>query len=354
MFLDALEALSVSLDLEADLAPEGRPVVRNALVASLVTQARLSRQLAEHPEVGRIRIERPVFVVGLLRTGSTLVHNLLAQHPGLRCPELWELMTPAGGRGPAERRALVGAAQAFVDDYYRHAPNLPGIHFLDARRPDECTHLLGNTFSCMIFWMRYRVPGYAEWLTSRDLAPAYAYHRAQLQHILWRIPGEVVVLKCPFHAWSPDALLSAYPDARLVWLHRSPAAVVPSTCSLCAEVRAVRSDRVDRREIGRFWLAHVARLLDEFDRVRKRYLAATPVLDVTYDELMRDPMALMQRVCDFIGVPMTREAAEGMGTYLIENPQHRRGTHRYAPEDFGLSAADLADRFADYRRDYGV
>jgi len=354
LFLDALEALATSLDVEAHLTPEGRSAVRGALVTSLVTQLDLSRRLAEHPEIERVPIERPVFVVGLLRTGTTLVHNLLAEHPGLRCPELWELMAPAAGRGAAERRAAIAAAESYVEDYFQHARNLPAIHFMDARRPDECTRLLANTFSSMIFWMRYRVPGYAEWLRTRDLAPAYAYHRAQLRHVLWRIPGDVVVLKCPFHVWSLDALLTAYPDARLVWLHRSPAAVVPSTCSLCAQVRGARSDRVDPLEIGRFWLGEVARVLDDLDGVRRPHLPGTPVLDVTYGELMRDPIALASRICEFIGVPMTAAADVRMRGYLAANPQHRHGVHRYTPEEFGLRAAELEDRFAGYRRAFGV
>jgi Sulfotransferase family len=353
-FLDALTELSTALDRESRLSAEGRAAVRRSLVTSLATQVELRRHLAANPDVARTPITRPVFIVGLLRTGSTLVHNLLAQHPDMRCPNLWELLAPVGPRDPRRNEADARAAQAYVEDYYQHAPDLPKIHFLDARRPDECHRLLGNTFQSMVFWMRFRVPGYARWLRGRDLTAAYRYHRLLLQSILWRIPGGVPVLKCPFHIWSLKPLLAAYPDARFIHLHRSPTTTVPSTCSLSAVLQGARMERVDRAEIGRFWLAEVERGLMHFMDTGWRSLAANPVLDVRYADLTADPMAVISRICHFLDVPMTDDAARRMRRYLDENPANRHGVHRYTATEFGLSAADLDARFARYREHYDL
>jgi hypothetical protein len=353
-FLQALARVSRSLDEEARLTPPGRRAVRQSLVSSLLIQFEVGRHMAEHPEIARQPLARPVFIIGLLRTGSTLVHNLLDQHPGLRCPKLWELTTPAGSRHVRHRESAVDATRVYVDDYNRIARDLPKIHFMNPVGADECHRLLVYTFMSRVYWLRFRVPGYAEWLAGQDLTDVYRYHRLLLQNILWRIPGEVPVLKCPFHVWSLSALVRVYPDARFVYLHRSPTAVVPSTCSLSAEVRSARSDGVDKIELGRFWLEHVEQAVAERHEVRRTHLGGRPVLDVTYRELMADPVGTMSRVCDFIGVPLTGAAARAMRGYLAENPQHKHGLHHYTPEEFGLRADDLDARFADYRREFDL
>ncbi len=353
-FLETLHVLTDALECEARLAPSGRAAVQNGLIGNLVVQARAHRNAARNPEVEQVAIERPVFIIGLLRSGSTLLHNLLAVHPRLRCPTLWELLTPAGSRDPDQCEQAVESARGYVEELWRQAPELPRIHFIHALRPDECHRLLVNTFESPINWLRFHVPSYASWLGERDLTRAYEHHRLQLQNVLWRVPGGVPVLKCPFHVWCLDALVRVYPDARFVYLHRDPVSVIASTCSLSAELRSARSDEVDRREVGSFWLEQVAPVLDRMDAVRATHLADKPVLDVRYPDLVRDPMGTVERICDFIGVPMGEEVAGRMRRYLADNGQHRHGVHRYTTEEFGLSAEDIEDRFVDYRRAYDL
>lgn len=350
LFPQALARLTRALDTEANLTPQGRVAVAGGLVSSLVTQARLAQLLTRHPEILAQPVNRPVIVTGLLRTGTTLVHNLLAEHPDLRVPALWELMNPAGERAdPAAYERLADESQGYVDEYNARAPKLKHIHHLDARRPDECHRLLGNTFASMVYEMRYRVPSYGSWLRGRGLHEEYAYHRRQLQALLWRKPGGPVVLKCPFHLWSLDELLSTYPDARVVHMHRDPVATLPSTCSLCVAVREARTDQIDRAEIGRQWLSRVSPVIDDIDHTRVPVPPAQ-ILDVSYAELMRDTVGTMARICTFAGAELTAEAETRMRRYLAQNGQAKHGVHRYRPEDFGLDTADLQTRFAAYRR----
>jgi hypothetical protein len=351
-FREGLDRLVTALRAEAKLTPDARQAVRAALVNCLVTQARLDRLRSRHPEVEQQVIARPVFVTGMPRSGTTLMHNLLAQHPGLRTPALWELMNPVGERGPADAYGrLVDDAQSWVDDYNRLAPALRSIHLLDARRPDECHRLLANTFESMIYEARYRVPGYVAWLSRRDLTEPYRYHRRQLQAILWRRPGGPVVLKCPFHLWSLNELIRVYPDARVVQMHRTPTETVPSMCSLCTTMRGARTDHVDRHEIGRQWLDRIGTAIDDLPLAR-RAIPAGQLLDVRYADLVRDPVATAARVCDFAGVPLTGAAAAAMHRYLSDNPPGRYGAHRYRAGDFGLDTADLDRRFSAYREEF--
>lgn len=347
IFLDGLRVLADAFENEAELSPTGRQTIHGWLVGALQVQERVRRNVAAHPEIATLSVGRPVFIIGLLRTGSTFAQNLFAEHPGLRSPSLWELMSPAGSPEQAQRDAL-----DYVADYYLHAPQLPAIHPMDAFRPDECLRLFSNSFRSRVHWMRHYVPSYVEWLERQDLHSAYEYHKLQLRNILWRIPGEVPVMKCPFHVWSLEPLVDTYPEARFIFLHRTPAVTVPSTCSLSAELRAARSERVNRDEIGRFWLAQVDKALDRVAQARRTVLADKPVLDVEYADLTRDTLATMARICDFIGVPLTDAAERGMRRLIDENTLKQHGEHRYSAEQFGLDSRALAERFAGDRREY--
>jgi hypothetical protein len=357
-FLPALEVLAGALDREARLTFHGRHGVRQGLVNHLVNRLHLVENERNHPGILQVGIERPVFIIGLLRTGSTLLHNLLALHPDLRVPLLWELGTPASpGADPGAEAGLVRATQAYVDEYFYVAPRLKAVHFLAALRPDECHRLLGNAFRSMVFEMRYDIPTYSRWLAGQDATGVYRYYRRQLQHILWRKPGRPVVLKCPFHAWNLPALLASYPDARLIHLHRDPFKVIPSTCSLCAVVRGARAATIDLPGIGRKWLAATAVALERLRELRREQPERYPearFLDVQYDELTRDTLGTLGRICDFAGAPLTERARSAVEAWLARNPAEKHGSHRYTPEQFGLDPKLLSDRFAGYRRDYGV
>lgn len=342
-FAAARRRLIDSLEHEARLSTAGEGVVRTALDGALRTQQQMAELLAAHPEIERIPVDAPVFITGLLRSGTTVLHNLLAQVPGLRAPHLWELLA-AADRAPEPE--LVRRATAYVEEYYRTAPAFRAIHPLDARHPEECHRLTGVTFTSDIYSLRYRVPSYTEWLAGQDRVPVYRYHRTLLRCILWRQPAAVPVLKCPSHLWHTQALATVYPGARLIRLHRDPATALASVCSLTAVVRAARSDQVDPAEIGRYWFDHAATALD---RTRPTALEhGQPVLDIRYADLVGDPVATVAKVCRFLTVPFeedTRRAVTGM---LAADPREKYGAHHYSLDDFGLDRARVEERFSRY------
>lgn len=345
-FAANLAQLAGAIDAQARLTVSGRQRTRSALVAALATQAHAARLVARQPDIRDIEI-KPLVITGLYRSGTTFLQHLLAQHPDLHSPRLWELMAPASDDDEA---TLTAAAHAYVEEYYRAAPQFRAIHELGAELPEECHRLLGVTFASPIYALRYRIPAYAAWLDEQDLRVAYAYHRLLLQCLLRRRSGGHVVLKCPTHLWQMDALASIYPQATVVRLHRSPAVAVPSICSLTAVVRAARSDAVDREEVGAYWLDRVAVGVKRF---------AEPValdnapLDIRYADLIADPLGTVERICERAGVPLTAEARERMAAFL-GRPSHAGRGNTYAPEDFGLSAAQLESHFADYIAAYGL
>ncbi|WP_027659456.1 sulfotransferase family protein [Salinispora fenicalii] len=346
-----LRRLTAALDAEARLTDDGLARTRTALVQALTNHHRVRHMMASRPLPP---LPRPLVITGLLRTGTTFLHNLLSQHPKLRTPRLWELMHPADPRPESQ---LVRECERYVAEYYRAAPGFRAIHHLDARHGEECHRLTANTFRHFIYGLRYRVPGYLGWLAEQPMAPAYAHHRAALQCLLARPTADAdaaepyaVLLKCPSHLWHLDELTRSFPDATVVRLHRDPAVAIPSVCSLTATIRAARSRQVDPAEIGQEWLARVAAVLPGLRRGRGGNAWAP--LDVRYADLVADPLGVAERVCDHAGVPMTDAARDAMTRFVIAGAGRPQERHRYRVESFGLRPTELADRFSGYLSEF--
>jgi hypothetical protein len=352
-FRPALERLCSSISAEAQLTEAGRRSTRRSLLSALVLQLRLHRLVARHPEIERLPFDGPLVVVGLFRTGTTLLQNLLAQHPDVRAPKLWELMHPVGrDRSATERTRLIAATQSYVRACYRTVPAFRAVRYLDAELPDECHRLIGRTFTSDVYPLRYHVPSYAQWLGEQRMSKPYKFHRTLLRCLLWREPGGHVALKCPTHLWHLEELAAAYPQGRLVRLHRDPVTAVASSCSLTAVVRSAYSVEVDRAEIGRYWSERAEAALGAAHRSDGVY--GLPVLDLRYDDLVGDPVGAVASVCEFAEIRWTGSAEKRVRRFLDRNLQGRHGVHRYGPEEFGLSRAGLEERFGDYRKEFGL
>lgn len=359
-FSEALHRFAVALDDEARLRPADVDPVRRSILRSQQLLADTATLVENRPGILGLDLGRPVFVVGFLRTGTTLVQNLLALHPELHGPPLWELTHFVEAvLDPQARPRLEQQSQAYVEDYYRRAPLLPRIHYIDARLPDECHRLLINTFHSMVLEMRYRVPSYGDWLQRQDLTQPYRWHRRQLQVLMsahCREDGTVPspVLKCPFHTWFLAELARVYPQAAFVHLHRDPVEVICSTASLCRTVRGARSDALDLSEIGALWSGRITTLSAMLAEARDDLLAGQPVIDVRYPEIAADPMAALRRICSFLGLPVTPEYEATIRRHLERHPAGAHGTHHYNCEEFGLRGQDIARSTEAYRHRFGV
>ncbi|GAA0231465.1 sulfotransferase [Saccharothrix mutabilis subsp. mutabilis] len=357
MFDVGEEEFRASVLAEGRLREEDVPVVLGSLERSRQVIADVAKA---HNDLKPAPIDAPVVVIGMLRTGTTLLHNLLSLHPSLHGPRLWELSDPVAAAGdPETYPAVRQAAQAYVDDYNRKAPDLASIHYLHADRPDECLRLVVNTFHSMVLEMRYRVPSFGEWLHRQDLTVPYQWHRHQLEVLMSRRldqDGEPLtpVLKCPFHTWYLPELVAAYPNARFVHLHRDPAEAISSTASLCRAVRGARSDDLDLPEIGAFWRQRIVPLTEKLADARDDLVNDQPVLDLRYRELVADTKGTLHRVTDFLGLPHSSEFVANVENYLAANGQRSKGVHRYTTDEFGLDADDLRAATSAYRTRFGV
>jgi hypothetical protein len=347
--LEPMRALLASLEADARLTFVGRLAARSQVVTLLANRLRMQDWWNRHPEILAEPITAPVFVVGLPRSGTTLLQQLLARDLDNRSLLFWEATHPTP---PPERatydtdpRIAAAARAQRVLDYV--APDANRLHPVGAQLPTECVSLLAHSFASLEFAAINRVPGHLDWCLRADLEPHYRYFRAQLQLLQWRCPGARWTLKSPAHLLALDVLLDVFPDARVVWLHRDPATSVTSHCSLVSVLHAIGSDSVDRAGIGRDWSRVWAEAASRAVRTRNERRHAFH--DVAYDDLVADPLGTVERLYAWMDLELPPAAAESMRTVLAASGQHARGGHRYSAADFGLDEGMLRnEQFAAY------
>ena len=352
--LGPLECLVDALEREANLTPFGRLTTRRHLVSLIETALLLQQDRTSSPAVSEQRIVAPVFIVGLPRTGTTLLHNLLAQDPATRTPLTWETMFPAGyPESPSALRRTRAKAAARLALANRIAPEFQRIHPLGVDRPEECVALMAPGFTSTLFHTLYRVPSYQDWFESDLQTPGFEMHYRTLQQLQFRRGTRRWVLKGPAHIFSLGAVLRRYPDARLIQTHRDPLRAIPSIASLSTTVRRAFSRQADPGEIGRDCALRFSGALQRFLR-RRDSLPPDRIMDVAYAELTSSPLATVERIYDHLGWPFPATARASMRDYLTANPRDARGVHRYSLQAFGLDAAQEAQRFAHYCERFAV
>ncbi|MCP4035491.1 MAG: sulfotransferase [bacterium] len=344
-----------SLESQGALHPLGRVTIRESLVRALVNRLRLEDLCAKHPEIAQMPVANPVFVVGLQRTGTTLLQRLLTCEPRLRAMPAWEGLNPApfpkrfDGRGRDPRIRLAENAERALRYL---SPDLFAIHPVEAEEPEEDIHLLDMTFVSPAIDAIARAPSYQAWFCEVDQLPAYRYMKRLIQLLLWQRSGRWLG-KTPHHLEYLGELFEVFPDAKVIITHRDPARTVASFCSMMAHSRALFSDRASPLEVGQQFGAKAIRTIERSMAARER-LPAGSFLDVLYQDVVADPVKQVRRVYDFIGFDLDAGTEATMQQWLRDNSQTKHGVHAYRLEDFGLDRASLDPHFRAYRERYEV
>ncbi len=357
-FLEPLRRLLASLEEEAALTWLGRSIARRELVRICRNRLQLVADRRAHPEIAEQEVRRPLVVIGLPRTGSTILHDILARDPANRAPLTWECNDPspppeAASFASDPRIARNDAQLAGVD---RLIPGFKAMHPMGAQLAQECVVLFMHSVASPIFHNSYRVPAYEDWVDGAcDWRGVYEFHRRQLQHLQWRCARERWVLKSGVHMWGMEHLLETYPDACIVQTHRDPVKVATSFASLATLVRSMGSDGVDAAEVAADWTPRLARALEHAIDVRDAgTFSAERFHDVHFPDLLADPMKVVEGIYDHFGLPLSGEAADRMRAFVAENPQGKHGVHRYRPEEYGLDVTRERDRFRRYTERFGI
>ncbi|HEY3834547.1 MAG TPA: sulfotransferase [Acidimicrobiia bacterium] len=348
-YREGLVRLVDSMNREADLTDAGVMMQQIRLAAHLSARLGVEATYREHPEIAEQEIEGPVFVIGLPRTGTTALSQLVAADPQFRSLRLWESGAPVPPPETATehtdpRIAATEAGLAMMNEMF---PLMQTMYHSEATTATECQDLMGMTFRTVHFDGSARVPSYMDWVIDCDMRGTYEYHRRVLQLLQWHCPPRLWHLKTPVHMFALDALLDVYPDARFLWSHRDPAKVLGSVCSLVHYTRSWSSDRDDAAALGeemteRWWIA-VERAMEFRARFGDDRFA-----DIAFTDLQTDPVGALSRAYSSIGLDMSEASRNGVTAWAGRHEPGSHGSHAYELADFGIDADTVRTRFAPY------
>ena len=350
-FEEPLAVLLRSYYEEANLSAFGRIAVRWDMLRFLSNLLRLREEERKDPAVLEERIDRPIFVLGLPRSGTTFLHNLLADDPGNLTPRCWQTVFPypvgVQKNGSRDRRAELTARQ--YSQFLLLAPELPSLHPLDAHAAQECIEITGHVFRSLRFDTTHYIPSFQQWLEDAGHLEAYRFHKRFLQHLQHQNGGGLWILKSPDHIFALEALCEVYPDARFVFVHRDPMKVLPSVARLTEILRQPFTRKIDRLQIGQQvsnrWELGSKLLIEAAD-----WLKSSPerIMHVRYKDLVRDPFAIVTDLYRHFGMTLSGPGEQGLKRSIAERPDGGYGRNSYRFEDYGLNPAAERKHYSAY------
>ena len=356
-FIEPLGVIAKGLNTEARLSPMGQVSSHTQLVQFLKNRLLIEQAIATHPEITDISIDRPIFIAGLPRTGTTHLHNLISSDPSLRSLPYWESVEPLPAPGepagdPAPRVARTEAALSMLGQV---VPYLERMHEMTTWHVHEEIHLLAIDFSTMLFETMALLPSYRDWYRSTDQTPAYAYLKRILQVLQWARGPRATrwILKSPQHLEQFGPLMHVFPDATVVVTHRDPVAVTASVTTMLTYLARLVTERPDPSAMGRYWAERIELMLGACLRDRA-LLPPDRSIDVRFHEFMTDDVAMVERIYDVAGQPFTPTVREAMEGFMHTHPRGRHGRIRYDHSDFGLSREERRSALSDYVTRFSV
>lgn len=349
-FREPLALLLSDIAKDKSLHPMGRFLHRQFLLRFLKARLRLEAAYKETPAMAGEQIVQPLIILGLPRTGTTRLFNILARDERHRTLSLWESYRPtpaptAPGR-PGDLRRL--RARFERNAAYFLGPDLPSVHHLAVDGPEECIHLLSTTFLSYIFLLEYDAPQYHEYFLGCDQEIPYRAYGDILKYLQTGYRRDRWLLKSPTHIFGIEGILKAFPDALFVHTHRDPLKAVASSASLALVARGMGASRLDPKHIGDQTLHHLDvglnRLLDA-----RHSLSPERILDIHYEETVHNPMGVVEAIYDKFGFELPERTRAEMSKEISTRPQHFKGRHSYNPADFGYTRARIDQIFGDYQ-----
>lgn len=352
-YRQGLGVLLESYREEAELNVIGRFASREYLVRLLTNLLYLERDRQQNPEIEKEIISAPIFMVGLPRTGTTLLHELLAQDPEHRTPLTWEVMFPSSTlESPVNEAGQQALCARNLKWFHRMAPEFRQIHAVGAHLPQECIAIMAHVFQSFLFHTFNNVPSYQAWLNQHGYQESYRFHRQFLMQLQHFNGGGRWVLKAPGHLFGLAELIAEYPDAVIIQTHRDPLRVIGSFSSNTVVLRRAFSDVVDAHAIASDCMQQWSAALDQAIPVRDR--ASNRFIDVMYHDLETQPLEVVRRIYQAMDRELTPDVAEKMNRYLAANPKDRNGRHHYSLREFGLDSGRDAEKFEWYSRRFGI
>jgi len=345
--IEPLKCLVEDFNNESELTLKGKFFARMDLLRILTNRLQLVEDRQLYPQIGEEKIEKPVFITGLPRSGTTLLHNLIATDKNIRVPLYWEILYPSPP--PNQETCLTDSRIKRTANnlkwFDRLQPEFKKIHMLGAEYSEECIAFMSYSFQSLVFMLTHYLPRYEKWYQQQDMLQAYQFHYYFLQHLQWQFTNTRWVLKAPIHMNYLDKIFEIYPDAQIVMMHREPLEVIPSISSNTYHLQKTFSHAADPLRIGKIELDRWSASYRKANEVRKRY--PNRFYDVNFKDIIKHPLETTKQLYEHLELNFDDQTRSGMQKFLDQNPRNKYGIHSYSLEQFALVKSDIITAFSE-------
>ena len=349
---EGLDRLIASLDADSGLNPFGAFALNRTLQRMAVSRFGVEKAIAERPELLEERITEPVFIIGMPRSGTSILQALLYRDAAHRSPLSWECLLPNPAPTPDDYRDndRIDAIRTEFDQVFRLVPDFRKKHYMEADSPQECVGVTALNFTSFQYIATAYLPGYHEWFfDAADQLANLRWHKRFLKFLQsGGVRGTRWLLKSPVHLMRLKALFEVYPDARVIMPHRHPAKVVPSLTSLVSSMRSLYSDTESVERTGREQLRIWARYFDRFLETRRALNRESQIVDIRFDDFVNDQMSVVRRIYGRFGWRLDGASVARMQAFLDSERKDKHGRHDYSLEMFGLKTGDVEKHYSGY------
>jgi len=347
-----LQKLVNSINNEGHPNPFGALAIKGLLERTLFGRYKVEQAISQNPDILNEKIEQPVFIVGMPRSGTTILHALLHEDPDHRSPLAWECLLPHPVPNPENYsdNAQFRTVKKEFGHLFKLVPDFQRKHFMDADTPQECISINALDFNSFQFFVQQYLPSYLDWFNNHaDRLATMQFHKRFLQYLQsGGVKSKRWLLKSPVHLMRLTELFAVYPDARIIMTHRHPVDIVPSTASLISSVRSLYSDNElperTGKEQAKLWSLYFDRCLAALKTLKKQ----DQIIHIRFEDFVSDQVNTVKGIYNQFNWELSNEALKRFTHFLAENPKDKHGRHAYSLNDFGLKERDINSLYADY------
>lgn len=347
-----LEQLVHSINKESRINAFGSIALKGLLKRTLTSRLKVEQSLHDNPDILQSKITAPVFIIGMPRTGTTILHSLLHEDVNHRSPLAWECLLPSPVPEPStfSDNPQLNTIKKEFGQLFKLVPDFQKKHHMTAESPQECIGITALDFNSFQTCAQVYIPSYLKWFAEEsDQLQTMRFHRRFLQYLeSGGVRSERWLLKTPVHMMRLSALFEVYPDAKIIMTHRDPAKVVPSAASLISSVRSLYSDYEDPARSGLEQLDFWKMSFDRFMADRAQLDKENQILDLHFNDFVQDQMACVDKIYSYFDWSLDDASRSKMKDFLASNPKGKHGSHEYCLEDFNLTQRQVSEEFKEY------
>ena len=351
---EGLRRLVHSINEEGKPNPFGALAVKRLLERILYGRYMLENELAANPQIEQEEIKEPVFIIGMPRTGTTILHALMHEDPAHRSPLAWECLLPYPASTPetfCDNKQLHTIEKEF-DQLFKLVPDFLQKHYMAADSPQECLGITAYDFNSFQYMAQLRLPSYLQWFAfESDKLGTLKFHKRFLQYLQsGGVKSDRWLLKSPVHLMRLKEIFEVYPDARIIMTHRHPTKLVASTASLLSSVRTLYSDNEDPVKTGHEQAEYWSAMFKMFLESRKSLNKEEQIIDLYFDDFALDQIQTVQKIYNRFNWTLSDDTLKRFQHFLDQNPRDKHGYHIYSLDTFDLTEEQINSQFADYLR----